>query len=177
MITQFTAENRPLAKFDGDMYRYTWRYRWSSEGGMAAWLMMNPSLASTERSDLTVDRVMHFSRQHGCGGAMVVNLWPLITPKSKELWKAVPDFCAEKIANNREDIATIGAEANLRIAAFGLRAGRKHSAHVRDMIDAFGSDVHCLGVSPDGWPYHPLVRGRYRIPDDRRLKSWQPPQA
>lgn len=177
MVTQFTAENRPLAKFDGDMYRYTWRYRWSSEGGLAAWLMMNPSLASTERSDLTVDRVMHFSRQHGCGGAMVVNLWPLITPKSKELWKAVPDFCVEKIASNREDIATIGAEANLRIAAFGLRAGRKHSAHVRDMIDAFGSDVHCLGVSPDGWPYHPLARGRYWIPDDRRLKPWQPPQA
>lgn len=176
MPTKFT-DPKPEAEFDGTDYRYTWRYVWDPSLPSAAWLMMNPSWAGLNESDRTVDRVMHFSREHDCGGVIVVNLWPLITPDSGVMWRAIRDLPPTKITANKAAIARVGAEAAVRIVAFGLDAGRDHRAHVMDMVTAFGHPLLCLGTSDDGWPYHPLVRGKLYIPDHRQLSPWcLPPQ-
>lgn len=166
---------KPTAEFDGDDYRYTWRYTWDGDRPVSAWLMMNPSLADGERSDRTVDRVLHFSREHGCGSVVVVNLWPKITPDSGAMWRAIATLPADKVEANLAAVAKVGAEADLRIVAFGVDAGRDHPAHVDKMFRAFGSPALCLGTSADGWPFHPMVRGKHWIPNDRRLKPWQLP--
>lgn len=173
MPIQF-SDPKPDAEFDGN-HRFWWRYGWDSNKPFAAWLMMNPSWASPERSDKTVDRVLHFSREHGCGGAIVVNMWSLITPDSGAMWREVPTLPPEKIARNRASIERAGKEAGLRIVAFGVDAGRDHRAHVEDMVAAFGTGLSCLGTSSDGWPNHPLVRGKLYIPNDRQLIDWSMP--
>ena len=171
----FFTNPKPTAEFDGTDYRYTWRLTWDAEKPGAAWLMMNPSWADLDRSDMTIDRVLHFSREHGCGSVTVVNLWPKITPDSGAMWRAIPNLPADKVSANVAAITSVGATAQLRIVAFGVNAGRDHRAHVFRMVGAFGDTVLCLGTSSDGWPYHPMVRGKYRIPDDRRLTPWQFP--
>jgi hypothetical protein len=175
MPTIFT-DPKPTAEFDGTDYRYTWQIVWDSKKPVAAWLMMNPSWADIDRSDMTVDRVLHFSREHGCGSVIVVNLWPKITPDSGAMWRAISSLPPEKVSANLAAITRIGATAQLRIVAFGVDAGRDHHAHVLSTVNAFGGSLLCLGTSRDGWPYHPMARGKHRIPDDRQLAPWQFPK-
>lgn len=173
MPTKF-IDPKPEVEFD-QPYRYWWKYRWSADGPLAAWLMMNPSWASSEASDRTVDRVIHFSRQHGCGGAIVVNLWPLITPKSGVMWRNINSLPSKVIERNCDAIRRASDQGAMKVAAFGLDAGRDHPKHTRDMVSAFGDGLVCLGASQDGWPYHPMVRGKLYIPDDRRMLPWSAP--
>jgi hypothetical protein len=176
MPTIFT-DPKPTAEFDGTEYRYTWQIKWDAEKPLAAWLMMNPSWANLDRSDMTIDRVLHFCREHDCGGVTVINLWPKITPDSGAMWRAIPSLPVEKVSANLAAITRVGKAAHLRVVAFGVDAGRDHRAHVLSMVGAFGDSHLCLGTSSDGWPYHPMARGKYRIPDDRRLSAWKFPNG
>lgn len=168
------------ADIDGN-HRFSLSRVWDRRLPIAAWLMLNPSTADDEQDDPTIRRVMHFSRENGCGGAIVVNLWPLRTAYPRDLWPAIACVPAKVLERNEASIFDANRAASLHIVAFGADAGRSHRPHVAKMLGAFrnrsvpvgSAPFRCLGLTDDGWPLHPLARGRFAIPNARKLNGWK----
>lgn len=147
----------------------------------AAWLMCNPSDADAERDDQTAGRVVHHSLRNLCARALVGNVWGWRTPQPSELWMALDDdlYTPEMHAANLDALAMIGAQADLLVVAFGVAPGRMYPELVDGALAAFTSGnnapLHCLGTSDDGWPLHPLARGKLAISNDTDLQPWERP--
>lgn len=156
----------------------------------AAWLMLNPSHAGEDRNDPTALRVTHFTRSWGYDGWIGVNLYPIISSTPDDAWawsrwqKNGPDWCArDGMQSNREHIRAVAQLADLRVVAFGAAAWRRDPVWLEECLEAFrqptwrlaGSDeLYCLGVNKEGQPLHPMARGKWRVPDDRRPQLWEP---
>jgi hypothetical protein len=164
------------ALIDGPFRFALWR-RWS-ERPIAAWLMCNPSTADAEDDDPTIRRVRHFSTVMGCGGAIVVNLWPLRTPYPAELWKRIDaELTVEADRRNREAIADAIGRSEVAFVAVGAEPWRRFPGTVKLALGAFQRPTvphYVLGTTQDGAPLHPLARGKLAIPNDRRPQRWFP---
>lgn len=150
--------------------------------GTAAWLMCNPSRASHEIDDPTALRVVHHSLRNGCARSLVGNVWCLRTPYPAELFGALAmanGYPREMDAANLDALAMIGAQADVLVVAFGAAPGRSYRPAVERALDAFrmGSDkpLMCLGTTADGWPLHPLARGKLAVRNDTPLREWSVP--
>lgn len=157
-----------------------WRI-WDRARPLAAWLMCNPSEAGEEENDPTVRRVCHFSAGLGMGGFIGANVWPLRTPYPSELWPRIKAGELDVAGRQRRNLQAIRRavdRAHLGLVAFGAEAPRRYPLHVAEALEAFDRPHFnrlCLGVNPEGWPLHPLARGKFAIPNDRRPSLWSPP--
>lgn len=180
---------RGSARFgrEGTIRREIRRWWVDEPSKWAVWLMLNPSVAASERNDPTAHRVTHFSKAEGCDGWIGVNLYPLIASNPAAMWRWAnwqangPDWYArDDMQANLSDIEEAARLATIRIAAFGAQPVENDEAWLGQCLEAFGqpSDIgsdeqlYCLGVNKTGQPLHPLARGRMRVPDDRRLTLW-----
>jgi hypothetical protein len=146
---------------------------------MAAWLLNNPSEADASIDDPTSRRMEHFSRKAGCGGFNAVNMWALRTAYPAELWKILRaggstpavDMC------NLISIEMAAELSDVHFVAFGPEAPRRDRPRVVDLVGVFSRDgsrpLLCLGTSPEGWPLHPLARGKFAIPNSRQPTEWK----
>jgi hypothetical protein len=66
-------------------YRYLLTRIWDPAKGLAAFVMLNPSTAGAEQDDATVRRIVHFARDWGKGGLVVVNLFALCSTNPERL--------------------------------------------------------------------------------------------
>ena len=155
----------------------------------AAWLMLNPSTAASEKNDPTALRVTHFSRSAGCDGWIGVNLYPFIASDPVAMWKWAnweargPDWYArDALLANLGDIERVGRLSSLRIVAFGAAPVERDEVWLEQCLEAFGQSAdidgadeqfYCLGVNQSGQPLHPLARGKMRVPDDFKLVPWR----
>lgn len=149
----------------------------------AGWLMCNPSRADAEIDDPTVGRVMGHSLRYRCYRQLIGNMWTRRTPYPKDLWKSLKDRPPDALewANNSTTLFMIGAQCDLLVVAFGAEPGRRYPDEVRAALDAFRLAVPdlplmCLGTTGDGWPLHPLARGKHAIPADVKLTEWEWPK-
>ncbi len=157
----------------------------------AAWLMLNPSNAGAEKNDPTMLRVIHFTRAWGYDGAIVVNLYPFITPDPRDMWglalwdKAVhgPDWYArDAIHHNANYIEAAARAAHIRIVAFGTQPVLRDDLWLEEALEAFGQpadiegndeNFYCLGATKNGQPIHPMARGKLRITNDQKPVLWR----
>ena len=157
---------------EGRTHRYLLEQRWR-EGDPLTWLMLNPSTADAFADDPTIRRCARFARREGYAGIRVVNLFALRATDPREL-QAHPDPvgpCNDRMLRE----ATSGSAV---VAAWGAGGklgdrGRVVAAH----LAAAGVAVVCLGVTKDGYPVHPLARGRSRVPDAAPFAPWIPPRS
>jgi hypothetical protein len=163
---------------DDETCRYEMRKWWDTALPWCAWLMLNPSHARADRSDMTNDRCNAFARRWGYGGNIVVNLYPLVSPAPAVMW-AWQDTEAAKphLERNKDSIRRAGEEADLLIVAFGAQPGDR-DPYWRDLcLGVFsgvsGKPLHCIGTNLDGSPKHPLARGRNRVSDDQQPILWR----
>ena len=164
----------------GDCRFTLWR-NWDGRLPIAAWLMCNPSTADSCENDATIRRIIGFSRDHGCGGIIVVNVWPFRTPYPEELWERLasqgyPDRTRRR---NLDAICAAGSDAKLRFVAFGCEPVRRYAEEVRLAKDAFEvppGRCMAMGVNDQGWPLHPLARGKLAIRSGTRAQSWSWPE-
>lgn len=190
-------DNNPLltavngnAKFarNGTIRREIRRWWTPEPKRWVAWLMTNPSNAGADRNDPTALRVTAFSQTWGYDGWIGVNLIPFVSSTMSPMWKWFdwenngPDWYArDDLGFNLADIEKVGREAHLRIAAFGAAAPARCPEWVEMCLEAFGqpSDLdgscvlHCIGATQDGYPKHPLARGKHRVPDGSRPIVWR----
>lgn len=171
---------RKYAEIDGNC-RFVLSRCWDSRLPFAAWLMCNPSTADDQDDDPTLRRCMSFSRDHGCGGLMVVNVWPYRTPYPEVLWSGLRSTGYDSSVRRRniEAIVNAGVEAKLRFVGFGCEPARRYPEEVRIAVEAFQSPpgrAMSLGVNDEGWPLHPLARGKFAIPNGTKGRAWEWPE-
>jgi hypothetical protein len=146
---------------------------------LAAWLMCNPSKADGEVDDQTALRVVHFSRALGCGAAIVVNVlpWRATDPNDMLLALRTGRVTNEMMLENLKAIGHSSLRAQRHIVAFGVlpRELGWHRARALERFSNHADQLLCLGISPGGWPLHPLARGRFAIPNSTVPKPWEAP--
>ena len=154
----------------------------------AGWLMMNPSVAASEKNDPTALRVTHFTRAAGCDGWIGVNLYPFIASQPADMWRWAnwqahgPAWdVRDDLQANLKDIEAAARVSVLRFVAFGAAPIYHDDVWLEQCLEAFGQPAdradaderfYCLGVNSTGQPLHPLARGKMRVPDDRRPMVW-----
>lgn len=152
-------------------YRYElWRELGSlleSDGkGTCLFIMLNPSTADTTLNDPTISRCIKFARRWGYSFLAVGNLYAFRSSDPSVLRKATDPVGPD----NDYYLGKLASEADLIVAAWGTNPSQ---SRVADVISCIDRDIHCLGVTNDGSPKHPLARGRHRIPDDTEPQPWR----
>lgn len=132
--------------------------------GHPLFLMLNPSTATHEVSDPTVTRCAGFARSWGYTAFIVANLFSLRSTDPRAL---KGDKTAEGDPENWYSIARAAGEASIVICAWGVHGELRNRARaVLDGLRSIGDlrvpetlltpKLHCLGVTKDGHPKHPL---------------------
>lgn len=138
-------------------YRYFLQRRWSETGGIAVWIMLNPSQADSSRDDPTVRRCMSFSRQWGYGAMIAVNLYALCATDPDDLSHEENAVGVENDAHLTMACREAGRDGGGRgpvVAAWGRHPLAR--ARAGEALRLVGSGIHCLGTTADGSPRHPL---------------------
>jgi hypothetical protein len=155
------------AEFDqSGAYRYHLGRAWDGGGRRAAFVLLNPSRADAERDDPTIRRCIAFARAWGFGGLDVVNLFAWRCPRPRDL-RAAADPVGP--GNDRRLLRTARA-ADLVVAGWGNAGswlGRDRT--VGALLGGLGP-VHCLGLTKQGRPRHPLY-----VPGAVRPRPYGPP--
>jgi hypothetical protein len=150
---------------DCGTYRYWLTRTWDDDKPVLCWVMLNPSTADAEQDDPTIRKCIGFARRWGYGGICVVNLFALRATDPKQLPKHYPIDRALVESNNLA-IST-AARGRMVVAAWGAKGcwwGRD-----REVLALLrGQAVHCLKVTKDGHPWHPLY-----VADDTKLMVLQ----
>lgn len=136
-----------------ETYRYLLERDWQPAAGRIAFVMLNPSTASEQRNDPTVERCERRARRLGFGGFTVVNLFAFRATRPADLRRAEDPVGPE----NDAVLAQAIAAADLVLAAWGAHgayrdAGARWAAAQR----ASGQAMHHIGLTKDGHPRHPL---------------------
>lgn len=134
-------------------YRYLLRRKWDKRLPSCCWVMLNPSTATEFDDDPTLCQIQSYCRLWGYGSLVVVNLFALRSPSPLALRNSKIDPVGG--AMNDVMIASAVQEAGLTVAAWGNDGklfGR--AAAVRESLA--GSKLHCLKLSLQGEPVHPL---------------------
>jgi hypothetical protein len=143
------------------LYRYVLRRIWAI-GPRVLWLCLNPSTADETKDDMTIKRLIEFSRRLGFGGLTVVNMYAWRATDPSELWKVADPIGPENDAHLLRE----ALQAKQVIAAWGLGARSERIAAVVQLLQSKGVPLHCLARTKEGHPKHPLARGRGFIPYD-----------
>lgn len=138
-------------------FRFELRRRVSLDPGVVCWVMLNPSTADAETNDPTIRRCIDFTRRWGYGELVVVNLYPLRSPKPADALRyyAEPPFGADYF-ENRSYVERAAERADLVVAAWGSHGERGAGDYWRERLNELRDDVKCLGLTAWGQPRHPL---------------------
>lgn len=131
----------------------TWRYSLTRESapqghGTVAFIGLNPSTADESRDDPTIRRCTGFARGWGFARLEVLNLFAFRSTKPTALLAADDPVGPE----NDSTIAEVLGAADLVVCAWGAFPNGGRSAGVLELVTA----PHCLGVTKNGSPRHPL---------------------
>lgn len=159
------------AEFSGvdDIYRDELRRVWDATKPLLPVCMINPSTADHRINDPTILALIWFARRWDYGGLLVVNLYSFRSSSISKMMKADnPIGMYNHVFLER----TLGyaRHANVPLlAAWGNAGGFDERdlwfcARARHHL----VDLVCLGRTKDGYPKHPLARGKHRIPRDQQ---------
>ncbi|WP_207461809.1 DUF1643 domain-containing protein [Azospirillum sp. SYSU D00513] len=154
-------------------HRFTlWRV-WDDRLPYMQVIGLNPSTAHEEALDPTVTRVQRWAQAWGFGAFTMTNLFGFRSPHP-----TVMQASADPVgADNDHWLHTAFRGAGLVVAAWG-NGGEFLDRAQRFLESRAGlglPELHCLGVTANGSPIHPLARGRHRVPDDVQPILWPVP--
>jgi hypothetical protein len=150
-----------------ERYRYLLTRECAAGPGLT-FIMLNPSTADDQVDDPTIRRCIRFAGREGAGRLVVVNLFALRATDPRELARH-PDPAGPR---NDEFILMHCRPGSRVVAAWGAHPFAAERARaVTAAVVGNGASLHCLGVTKDGHPRHPLyVRG------DAPLLPYSPPE-
>ncbi|NTX54831.1 DUF1643 domain-containing protein [Myxococcus sp. CA039A] len=160
-------------------FRYALWREWDqvSAPRVALWLMTNPSNADGLLDDNTLARCVGFSQAWGCTGLVVGNLRAYRTPYPAALAKRVAAGVETVGPANDTVVAALLAapETAVVIAAWGSHDNNlERITGVMALVRAAGRSLHCLGLTADGSPKHPLARGKSFVPYSQQPLAYEP---
>jgi hypothetical protein len=146
-----------------------WR-RWD-ERPMLGYALLNPSIADETVLDPTLKRCRAIATHAGYGGMEVVNLFSLVSTDPTGLRSRDHEPAA---ATNLAHLRDLAARATLVIGFGDLKTYAASmqptmQARVRALAEALkGLPLFALGTTANGFPKHPLARGKAFVPRDTR---------
>ena len=130
-------------------YRYVLTREWAAATGYAMFIGLNPSTADETQDDPTIRRCVAFAKAWGYSGLCMANLFAFRATDPKDM-KATADPVGP---DNDLWLKQSAAGAGIVVAAWGANGAYKgRDAEVLAMIDP----LHCLKLTKDGCPGHPL---------------------
>ena len=149
---------------DDRVYRYTLERTWDCHTERVLFVMLNPSTANEKEDDPTITRCLGFATRWGFGSLVVGNLFALRSPKPQDLVQhSKPvgpdnDFHLQRLAEECQTVVAAWGSSARAFPPFGER-----QAFVKELLRG---RMQCLATTKDGYPTHPMARGRHRVPDD-----------
>jgi hypothetical protein len=143
-------------------YRYhLWRL-WDASLPRMLLIMLNPSTADHERDDHTITKSIAIARHLGCGRLDVGNLAAWRSPHPADLRAA-----ADPIGpHNDRHLRRLLRNTDLVVCAWGANSGALpgRPEAVGKLIRKAGHAAYALKLTGEGYPSHPLARGKGFIP-------------
>jgi hypothetical protein len=171
VTTEMPSAVKMGAVLDEENHRYILTRTWDESTPSASFAMLNPSKADHRLNDPTILRCMRFAWLWGYGGIVVVNLFGFRTSKPRELLAL--DYAAAVGEQNDRYISQAVAETTLTVVSWGNDgAWNDRDRDVLDLIRAHTKPM-CLGLTKYNMPLHPSARGKYRVPDDVKLRPYE----
>lgn len=130
-------------------YRYTLNRVWNQDLTTCMFIGLNPSTADENQNDPTVTRCINYAREWGYGSLVMTNIFGFRATDPKDM-KADDDPVGP---DNDYWLRKTAERSGIVIAAWGT-----HGAYLDrgNEVVALIPDLHCLKVTKDGFPSHPL---------------------
>jgi hypothetical protein len=138
---------------DCELYRYALTRVWDEDGKRALFVMLNPSTATEQQNDPTVERCERRARTLGFGSFRVTNIFA---------WRDTDPFKmrkAEHPVGDENDATLLEAAtwADTIICAWGTHGTHKNrGGEVAQLLRGLDKPLYHLGLSKAGHPKHPL---------------------
>lgn len=134
-------------------YRYWLKITWDEDKPVFCFCGLNPSTADEVKNDPTVERCERRARRGGYGSLIVVNIFAYRATDPMEMKRQVDPVGAL----NDKWIYGAVCEAETFMCGWGNHG--RHLGRGEQVIEMLGNfDLHCLGVSKEGQPVHPLYQ-------------------
>lgn len=139
----------------------TWRYSLTRDvapltgEGTVAFIGLNPSTADETADDPTIRRCARFARDWGFARLKMLNLYAYRATAPRDLYAVdpFPPYWTQIGPDNDCTIAKVVGGSDLVVCAWGAGSrSPNREGQVLDLISA----PHCLGLTKDGAPRHPL---------------------
>lgn len=137
-------------------YRYTLWREWegmfpATRPGYVCFIGLNPSTADETINDPTIRRCIGFAQQWGYGALCMANLFAFRATDPREMMGAADPVGPD----NNQWLLNCTVEADMIIAVWGVNgAYQNRDRQVKVLLK--GGRIHCLGLTQDGFPRHPL---------------------
>ncbi|HMP07602.1 MAG TPA: DUF1643 domain-containing protein [Lacipirellulaceae bacterium] len=142
-------------------YRHALGRHWDRAAGFALFIGVNPSTADAEQDDPTIRRCVRFAKDWGYGGLEMCNLfdWRATDPaKLPRKGFAVSEY-------NDPTLRVRVAGAAVVIAAWGaVPWAQPRIDEIQRTVFAEEPRWHCLGLTKQGYPRHPLYVPAKAVP-------------
>lgn len=135
------------------LHRYTlWRNWGNLRGNYVQFIGLNPSTADETQDDPTVRRCINYAKSWGYDGMCMTNAFAYRATDPYDMY----DFQEPIGERNDEFLRAVSQGTNLVIACWGVHGS--HLGRDRQVIELFKGEqsLHCLGLTKDGCPKHPL---------------------
>lgn len=147
-----------------ERYRYGLTRSWDTAGPRVMFVMLNPSTATEERNDPTIERCERRARALGAGSFEIANLFAFRATDPRDLRRAAdpngPDNDAVLHQSTRR--------ADRIIAAWGVHGTHRNRAQeVLSLLAAGKTPLFHLGLTKHGHPRHPLY-----LPYSQQPVAW-----
>lgn len=136
-----------------ERYRYSLTRVWDAQAPRVAFVMLNPSTATEEANDPTIERCEQRARRLGFGGFRAVNIFALRATDPRNM-RASSD---PEGPDNPQALDAAARWADVLVAAWGV-----HGEHlgqgpiVATQLREQGHTLYHLGLTKAGHPRHPL---------------------
>lgn len=136
-------------------WRYTlWRNLTPEAYPVINVIGLNPSTATELVDDPTIRRCIGFAKLMHCGRLVMTNIFAYRATDPKALLQM--HRFAQGVENDRY-LLEQAQQAQIVVAAWGVHGSfRGRGQEVLEMLVRNGVTVHCLGLTQEGYPRHPL---------------------
>jgi hypothetical protein len=151
---------------DDGKYRYVLTRDWgAAPGRLAVFVGLNPSVADARQDDRTVQKCWRWARKWSYSSFVMLNVYAFRATDPKRLG-TVSDSVG---LYNDVFLSAYASAASFVVAAWGNGVGDKERLlEVREiLVSSSTGPLHCLGVTANGNPRHPLY-----LPADTAPIQW-----
>lgn len=148
---------------DNDHYRYRLTRIWDTSKEVVGVIMLNPSKATSLKSDQTIMNLINYLVDKEYGGVDIVNMYAYMCRDPKQLKYRDQTF---ELLNN-DYITKVAHERNIFIIAWRHKENIRRKREIETLLLPYASKLKCFEDKEGKSPRHPLL-----ISDEWKIVSY-----